>query len=334
MPEPRASGRRAALRGSVGLRPWCTTALAGGPADLTAARSDVAATGRARPRVTAARRAPASTPLFVVASAWAFAMAATGCDVGVGLDAVGEGPQITSTSPAAGDWDVARNAAFFVGFDRLLLPQSVSRATVRVHSGERQALVSVRFDPVDRMIVAVPFDRRRLEPRVTYRLVVEDVRDLADRRLSDTVTVPFRTGSSLARASRPPDVAYAEVAPIFADSCVGSGCHGGPDPAVGLDLSSPDGIRSSALGVPSSQIRAGTAGSEGAVGSVTLAGLPIIDVAAGGGQPARSYLVYKLIGDGPILGDIMPPLDSGRPALDHAAQRLVADWILGGAPTD
>ena len=256
------------------------------------------------------------------------------CDLPIATTDATEGPQVTFTTPADGAREVPRNSAFGVDFDRLLLPQTVSRATVRVQSGARRMLLSVRFDPLDRAIVAVPFDERLLEPRVTYRLVVEDVRDLADGRLASSHEVVFRTGSSLVRAHRPPAVAYADVAPIFATSCGGGGCHGGDRPAMGLDLSSPEGVTATAIGVPTVQLRAGTAGVEGASGSLVLAGLPIIDVAASGGQPARSYLVYKILGEGPILGDAMPPPGHGRPPLAYAELRLILDWILSGAPTD
>ena len=49
---------------------------------------------------------------------------------------------------------------------------------------------------------------------------------------------------------------------------------------------------------------------------------------AGLGRPEYSYVVYKLLGDGPVVGQRMPPEAPLTP--DEVA--LVSDWIAGGAP--
>ena len=51
------------------------------------------------------------------------------------------------------------------------------------------------------------------------------------------------------------------------------------------------------------------------------------------GAPEYSYLVYKLLGDGPVLGDRMPPPDTGAP-LEPDELATVSDWIARGAPDD
>jgi hypothetical protein len=97
---------------------------------------------------------------------------------------------------------------------------------------------------------------------------------------------------------------------------------------VGLDLSSRAGIERTAIGVRASKL-AGTTGDEGARGALQLAGMNIIDVVAGRGSPATSYLVYKVLGDPHVLGERMP---EGRPPLSEAELRMLSTWIAQGAP--
>jgi mono/diheme cytochrome c family protein len=52
-------------------------------------------------------------------------------------------------------------------------------------------------------------------------------------------------------------------------------------------------------------------------------------VTAGRGEPASSYLMYKVLADDHIRGEPMPP--SG-PRLDAEELELLASWIRSGAP--
>ena len=59
--------------------------------------------------------------------------------------------------------------------------------------------------------------------------------------------------------------------------------------------------------------------------------LPRIDpgITSGQGRPEYSYVIYKLLGEGPIWGARMP---LGRAPLSDAQTRLVVDWVTAGAP--
>lgn len=197
-----------------------------------------------------------------------------------------------------------------------------------------QAFLSVRFDPVDRVVVATPFFEQPLVANVVWRLEVDGLRDLDDRSMDEPHVATFRTGDELGPPYDPPRATWGEVAPLLERSCTGGTCHGPGEAALGLDLSSPEGVRGTAVGVPSRQLPGGTAGAEGARGAVSLAALPIVDVVAGGGRPASSYLLYKLLAPPQILGDPMPPPDGGHPPLTHAEVQLVSAWVLAGAPTE
>ncbi len=200
--------------------------------------------------------------------------------------------------------------------------------TVRLRSGGVDQRLSVRFDPVDSVIVATSFEDAPLAPEVVYRFSVDGVRDLEDRQIETEYLVRFRTGART-DAPVPPSATWAEVAPIFTGRCALSGCHVGPDSPFGLDLSSPERIRLTAIGRRSP--RAGGETLEADRGSVFFGALDIIDVVGGVGRPDGSLLIYKVLGDPHVLGDWMPPPESG-PALSHGEISTLSHWILAGAP--
>ncbi len=261
-------------------------------------------------------------------------LCAAGCDLAPpSLDA--PGPSVLDTTPEEGALDVLRRGPFVARFDRLLLPRTVSRGTVRLESGAVRALLSVRYDVLTRTVVAVPLDDAPIAADVGWRLVLDGVRDLDGQPMRAPHTVPFRTGSDPGPDPSPPPAAgYAEVAPIFAARCTGSGCHGPGPTALGLDLSSPAGIRETALNRPARTIASGALGAEGGAGAPVLAGLPIVEVIAGRGRPETSYLVYAVLGDPAVPGVPMPPALRDDPAagLTDAEKETLVAWIQAGAP--
>jgi len=233
------------------------------------------------------------------------------------------------SSPADGDSEVPRWLELRVDLDRYLLPRSVSRATVRLESGAITELFYLRFDPVAQQIRAQLPESAPLQAHTAYDLVVDELRDLDGNLQPEEYRITFRTGGALGDGPAPVDATWSQVAPLLERRCALSGCHAPPAARAGLDLSSADAVRRTALGALSSQFPSGSLG-QAAPGALTLAGLPIVDVVGGGGSPARSYLLYKVLGEDHILGAPMPP---EGPALAADELRLLADWIQIGAPT-
>jgi hypothetical protein len=258
----------------------------------------------------------------------AVVFAATACDLSPPSPAAA--PVVLASSPADGDLDVARDGAFRAFMDRRLVPLSVGRGSVRVESGDVRLLLSVRFDPVDVAIVAEPLFGDRMAARTTYRFVIDGVRDLEDRRLGEPFTATFQTGDRLAGVGAPAPPEPAQALRVLDARCGRADCHGASRPAVGLDLSSGDGIARTAIGHPARGAEAGTVGVEGGRGAPVLASLPIVDVVAGRGSPETSYLLYKILGDPHVSGSAMPPTGP----LPPEEVRLLSDWIAAGAPTD
>ncbi|RLB46905.1 MAG: hypothetical protein DRJ42_26600 [Deltaproteobacteria bacterium] len=253
------------------------------------------------------------------------------CDVPI-TSTASDGPSVLDTSPAGGDEGVLRLGPFVAFFDRQLLPRTVNRGTVRVRSGDVDHFLSVRFDPVERALIAIPVGDRPLEPNVVYRFVIDGVRDLDDQQIATEHVVRFRTGDEVGTPEVPPAAGWADVAPIFETRCAtAAGCHTPENPPFGLDLSSAEAVARTAIGRRSPRL-GGTTGPDANRGSIFFGALHIIDVIGGVGRPDGSLLIYKVLGDEHVLGERMPPPDEGA-ALSHDEIQTLSAWILAGAPT-
>jgi hypothetical protein len=160
-----------------------------------------------------------------------------------------------------------------------------------------------------------------LDPDTTYQLVVHALRDLDGHVSADTRPVSFRT-SDVITPSTPSTLTYADVASTL-EAC--GTCHGGPSPVLGLDLSSADGVRRTALDVDATEVRPSVVGSLGANVAVALLGAPRLDRHDAG----WSYLLYTMVGDPHVAGSPMPP---DAPLASHAELRELQEWIQAGAP--
>jgi hypothetical protein len=215
-----------------------------------------------------------------------------------------------------------------VRFDRLLAPSTIDRAQLRVTTGGLQAFGGIRYDVLRREL-SLFVNPNDLRPGLEYVLTVDTgLRGWDGSALEAPVVVRFRpTAREPVEAEAVPSLRR-DVAPIFASSCAGGGCHGGDDPAMGLDLRSPAAIRATSLGVMARQ-----RGDRAALENLDprWSALPRIDpgIVSGRGRPEYSYLVYKLLGEGPIWGARMPL--RGAPLSDDE-MRLVLDWVSAGAP--
>ncbi|MBI5516800.1 MAG: hypothetical protein HY909_23650 [Deltaproteobacteria bacterium] len=220
--------------------------------------------------------------------------------------------------------------ALRVRFNRRLSPRSVNRATVSVTSGGLSVFGGVRYDPVLRDVWYQPNPgelRQGLEYVLTVRSTVTSWDGVLLGRDHEVHFIPQ------GRAGDPPlpqGSLARDIAPLFLVRCVDAGCHGSVAPALGLDLSSPEAIRRTAVGVAARQRPApGPAGVT--VTDPHWGPLARVDpgVTAGQGRPEYSYLLYKLLGDGPVVGSRMP---LGREPLAEAELSRVSSWIAAGAP--
>lgn len=261
-------------------------------------------------------------------------MLSAGCDLGAPLPDASTSPvRITEVQPAPVDGGVTVlpiGAPFRIVVDRLLAPSTVTRGALRITSGPFSVYGGVRYDPVRREVRFVP-NAPDLRPGLRYVFRVgEALRAWDGAPLLATVDVPFvPQGRAEATAATVPSL-RARIAPMFAARCASARCHGGEAPAMGLDLRDADAIIATAVG----RIARETDNGRGTPDYTDPRWGALLRIdpgdAPGLGRPEYSYLVYKLLGDGPIRGGRMPP-DAPLPIDDIAA---VADWIAAGAPRE
>jgi hypothetical protein len=279
-----------------------------------------------------------SSPEF---ARWRFAAASRGVLAGVAIASIAllacspELPEFEAprwrfhSTPAEDARDVDRMGRIVVEFDRLPLPNTVDRSSVRLRSGAQYAWLDLRLQPLRRELwidLRVP-----LEPQVRYELEVRGLIDLDALPQPEPYRAQFETGAQLGTTASEPAPDAAQILALLAERCARSGCHGADAPAAGLDLGSAQGIEASAKNVRSQRLRGSTPRGAGRTGLLYDAAPVLIDAAARRGDPARSYLIYKLLGPDHILGDVMPP--PGEPELTPEEIQRLCDWIYAGAPT-
>ena len=234
-----------------------------------------------------------------------------------------------ASTPADGANGVDRRGRIVVAFDRLPLANSIGHGSVDLRSGSVRSALDLRLQPLTRELwIDV---RAPLEPEIRYELELRDLLDLDAQRQPKPYRARFETGVSLGEISPDPELNVSDVLALLAQRCGRQGCHGGADPLAGLDLGSAAGIEITAKNVPSAIVQGSTPRGAGTSGLLHVAAPLRIDTTGERGEPARSYLIFKLLGPDHILGDVMPP--PGEPALSASEIQQLCDWIYAGAPT-
>lgn len=253
-------------------------------------------------------RAPTGLFLGVRTAALAIlAVASAACDLPP-PPAAREPLQGRVVSPA--DGRLERDGVVQISVSALIEPRSMLGADASLRSGERELGVGLAFDPVTRLLVADP-TARLLDPDIDYRLHLEGPRGFDGAPLAP-IELPLRVTPTLAEPVPPPT--EDDVLAVL-EGC--RGCHEGPTAALGLDVTD---LRGTAIGVPAAEV-AGASFGRG------LGGLQRIEA----GHPERSYLVYKMLGEGPIVGATMGAEGSPDVPLPRASIAIVSRWIAAGA---
>lgn len=243
--------------------------------------------------------------------------------------------RVVSTVPEAVDGGVATQPAgppLSITFNRLLAPSTIHGGTVQVTSGAIGVFGGLRYDVIRRRVEFIP-DARAFRRTIQYEFAIRgDLRAWDGAPLANPAVIRFVAGDAVTPPARPTRTLSRDVAPLLAARCATAGCHVGAEPAMGLDLSSAGAIVRTALRVASRERPApGPAGAS--PGDPRWGAMLRIDpgVSPQQGRPEYSYLVYKILGDGPVIGARMPP---DGPPLSDEESAAVADWIALGAPVN
>jgi len=238
--------------------------------------------------------------------------------------ALRDAPRLVATSAIAGDRGFAELTAgepILLWFDRPLWPRSINRATITVQSGGVSLTPRLRYEPVQHA-VRVLIDEAEVRADLEYELSVRSGVTAWDGAVaSGQATFRLRFVRRMPVASR--SVSFRrEVAPLLQERCASTACHGGAQPAMGVDLSSPEAIVRTTVAAPSRLWSSAAPG-----GEYYWAGMALVER----GVPGESFLLYKLLGDGPMRGAQMP---RGAAPLSAADLQRVSDWIADGAVDD
>ncbi len=255
---------------------------------------------------------------------------AAGCDPGPATDASREvGPPIhVIASNVSGSKPLPATGSIELAFDRLLLPESITRQSFLVAGFSPPPLPS--YDPVTRIVTIAP-----LAPLVvgqTYELKIKTPQsdsDLSGLRAIDGATIDPKEAIIPFMVVAPPTttivtaanvVFCASVRPILSANCTASICHGGFAPAAGLQLDDPKLLAQTAIGKVAHGANSGPTSNPQPAGLRFGVDMPIIDPGQNGtGNPGNSFLIYKL-----LLAEI-PPGSPGATPIDDPGWKPLSD---------
>ena len=299
-------------------------------------------------------------------------LGAYACDRDVPQEGVALRPElhVVQTLPAPQESAYPREKAMRIRFDRYMRPTSVIRQSVLVTSGLIDAdsgtsngpviFFEPVYDPYERMLVYQLSPGARWTSTTLHSVVYEPPEDESDvtgfsafdgAPLSEEISFSFMTSDAVSDPDNDVDderpwVRFCETddAPdelpaafeVLRGRCASSGCHGGEQPVLGMDLGTDSGIRDTATRVVARQtLRGASVGAPVAESRRFGDDMPRLDPFNAG----NSYMVYKLLvndanhpgedetGDDPWLGGLPPP---GPPPQDEL-DRLRA-WFVQGQP--
>jgi hypothetical protein len=241
------------------------------------------------------------------------------------------------------------NGRIELGFDRLLLPASITRQTFVLENagGTMSYTPNIAYDPVTRIVSITPLANDPTQPFTvgqSYSVILVAPTAPGDQsgvRAIDLATLKggqqrIEFTVSAATPTPPPTILIdfcRDINPIFQTSCSLPMCHGGSAPAAGLLLSDPTGIPRTVVG----RVAQGSnTGPRSAASPPTLLfneDMPIIDANGGStGDPGNSWMMYKL-----LLANPSPePVDSGAEEAgeEDAGAQGVADATVEAGPMD
>jgi hypothetical protein len=202
------------------------------------------------------------------------------------------------------------NGSIELGFDRLLLPASISRQTfVLENAGNTIAYTpTVAYDPVARVVTITPLTdpTQVLVSGQSYDIVIlppQSASDLNGLRAIDGATLappaPLEIAFSVTDPTPTPPSTVTidfcrDIYPITG-TCALSQCHlGGPNstPAAGLVLQPNSGISATAVGRVAQGSNTGPQSMTSPPGLLFGEDMPIIDAT---GDPGNSWTMYKVL---------------------------------------
>lgn len=212
--------------------------------------------------------------------------------------------------------NVARDIRIKLTFNQPLDPASLDDSEIKIESGDLTASGRKKYDLLSRTLTYIP--NRTLRPNLWYKFILKNppLSIMGTLPWQKEINILFRTGDYLAEDEPPPPPTInfeEEIFPIFGANCF---CHGAANPLLGAQyvFDTPEEFLGSTVATESKEWK----------------NWKIINP----GSHEKSYLMYKLIGDGrlglpTITGERMPP--PPLPGLAMDAIETIKTWIEQGA---
>lgn len=238
---------------------------------------------------------------------WLIAGSLIGCgnDIAHGPDAPPAGtPLVTVTAPTL-------NQAFYMSQTAMVTWTVVddggsTMCDVTALDGTTRIPIATGVTATSGVVMTTPWTLASVALSESYVVEV--------RCTDDSVPPLIGTGTSavFAVVGPPQQVSYAsQVQPIWTAKCISQACHDNTMPQERLNLTA-SVSRAAMVGIASRQC-------------------PSTQLVKAG-DPAQSYLMYKLQGSGPCMTGSRMPKTS--PALSAIELQLIRDWIVNGAPNN
>jgi hypothetical protein len=240
------------------------------------------------------------------------------------------------SSNVSGSQPLPANGSIQLAFDRLLLPASITRQTFVLLVSDPPA---PSYDPVTRVVTVTPtaplvagkdYELRIVAPQSEsdpYGLRAIDGALLDPRSPS---VIVFQAAASGTLTTAPAVDFCRDVFPIFA-TCNAGGCHGTPAPAAGLALNTAEAIAATAIGRVAVGANQGPRAVPTPPGRLFGEDMAVVDPGSGGvGNPATSWLLYKLLLAAPSGAPPLFPYDRAQWQPLSDAERLVLGTFVTG----
>jgi hypothetical protein len=237
------------------------------------------------------------------------------------------------------------NGQIELGFDRLLLPASITRQTfVLENAGGTTAFTpTIAYDPVARIVTITPLTNDPTQPFVSgqsYDVIIVAPQNPADPnglRAFDGATlkggqrvIEFSVTNATPTPTPTVRIDFCrDIFPITDTSCALTMCHGKTPqtfPAAGLQLDPPSGIPLTAVGRVAQGSNTGPRSTASPPTLLFAEDMPIIDANGMTGDPGNSWLMYKVL---LAIPSPEPPADAGETGATEAGE---ADAGTPGAP--
>ncbi len=220
---------------------------------------------------------------------------------------------VIKVTPSLYSTDVPIDIVLKVKFAKHLDASTIKDDVIDLHSGTFKKWTMSYYDPLKKELL-VWTSKNLFEDTGWVFALKEGLKYIDGTSVDPAVLTAFTTGRRESGGQPPYSLkTFKDVEPIFSSKC--ASCHNGSDKAFGgLDFSSEHGVKNTVVNIVSSQWPDWSS---------------IVPY-----KPGKSYMMFKIMDNKWSSGNQMPKdtdFSNNAKPLTFKQQRVIADWIAGGA---